>query len=170
MKTRRVTPEDVDTLQRIGRGTFADTFSFANKEENMREYLETQFSKDALLNELNNKNSEFYFAESDDRIIGYIKINVGDAQTNFKEQNAMEIERIYSIKDYIGRGVGQFLCAKAIALAKEKKVDFVWLGVWEENPRAIRFYEKSGFVAFDTHFFMLGDDKQTDILMKMELK
>jgi len=42
--------------------------------------------------------------------------------------------------------------------------------VWEENPRAINFYKKNGFVEFDKHIFVLGDDEQTDIMMRLDLK
>jgi len=73
------------------------------------------------------------------------------------------------LKDFHGQGVGQLLHNKAVEIAKLKKVDYVWLGVWEENPRAINFYKKNGFVEFDKHIFTLGQDKQTDILMKLML-
>lgn len=82
----------------------------------------------------------------------------------------MEIERIYVLKEFHGKKVGQILYEKAIELAKGIDADFIWLGVWEENPRAIRFYEKNGFSAFDKHIFQLGNDEQTDIMMKLELK
>ena len=65
--------------------------------------------------------------------------------------------------------MGQLLFEKALAIAKQKKVDFIWLGVWEENHRALRFYTKNGFVAFDSHIFLMGDEAQTDIMMKLEL-
>lgn len=58
---------------------------------------------------------------------------------------------------------------KAISIALQKNAEYIWLGVWEENPRAIRFYEKNGFLEFDKHIFKLGDDEQTDIMMKLEL-
>ena len=58
---------------------------------------------------------------------------------------------------------------KAIEIAKEKDAEYVWLGVWEENSRAIRFYKKNGFVEFDKHIFKLGDDEQTDVMMKLRL-
>jgi len=65
--------------------------------------------------------------------------------------------------------VGQVLYEKAIQLAKERKAPYVWLGVWEENPRAIQFYKKNGFVEFDKHLFVLGEDEQTDLMMKLVL-
>ena len=136
----------------------------------MKSYLENGFSIDKITDELNNENTEFYFAELNEKIIGYLKVNVGESQTEMKIKNALEIERIYVLKEFHGKKVGQILYDKAIELAKEKNLENVWLGVWEENPRAIRFYEKNGFVAFDKHIFKLGNDEQTDIMMKLKLK
>jgi hypothetical protein len=136
----------------------------------MKEYLENGFSTEKLTEELTDQNSEFYFAELDGKIIGYLKVNVGQSQTEIKDKNALEIERIYVLKEFHGKRVGQILYDKAIQLAKEKSVEYVWLGVWEQNPRAIRFYEKNGFEAFDKHIFKLGNDEQTDIMMKLKIK
>src|SRR5690554_411700 len=169
MKIRKVTIQDIDKLQKIGKLTFAETFSSENSEEDMREYLEEGFSIEKLKTELTDKNAEFYFAELDDKVIGYLKVNFDQSQTEIKDKNALEIERIYVLKEFHGKNVGQILYDKAIELAKEKNVEYVWLGVWEQNPRAIRFYEKNGFVAFDKHIFKLGNDEQTDIMMKLKL-
>lgn len=105
-----------------------------------------------------------------DKVIGYLKVNFEQSQTELKDDKALEIERIYVLKEFHGKNVGQALYEKAIELAKEKKVKYVWLGVWEQNQRAIKFYQKNGFIPFDKHIFTLGDDKQTDILMKLILK
>jgi hypothetical protein len=169
MEIRKVNVQDIEKLKEIGKLTFAETFSSENSEENMTEYLENGFSTEKLKTELTDKNAEFYFAELDGKVIGYLKVNVGESQTEIKIKNALEIERIYVLKEFHGKKVGQILYDKALELAKEKNVENVWLGVWEQNPRAIRFYEKNGFVAFDKHIFKLGDDEQTDIMMKLEL-
>ena len=169
MNIRKINIQDIETLKEIGKLTFAETFSSENSEENMKEYLENGFSTEKLTAELTDQNAEFYFAELDGKTIGYLKVNVGQSQTEIKEKNTLEIERIYVLKEFHGKKVGQILYDKAIELAKEKNVEYVWLGVWEQNPRAIRFYEKNGFVAFDKHVFKLGNDEQTDIMMKLEL-
>lgn len=168
-ETIRVTLSDIEQLQKIGRDTFYETFSGDNSDENMSKYLEEGFSLAKLKKELENKNSEFYFATIDNKVIGYLKINFGNSQTELQDENAVEIERIYVLKEYHGKQVGQMLYDKAISLAIQKKADYVWLGVWEENQRAIHFYRKNGFVAFDKHIFKLGEDEQTDIMMKLEL-
>lgn len=166
----KITENDILELQEIGRKTFSETFSENNTEESMNEYLESSFSTEKLTTELNDKNSEFYFAKINDEAIGYLKLNMGSSQTEIKDDNALEIERIYVSKDFHGKKVGQILYEKAIEIASHKKVDYVWLGVWEKNLRAINFYQKNGFIEFDKHIFRLGNEEQTDIMMKLNLK
>lgn len=167
---QKVTLNDITALQHVGRKTFADTFADSNSEENMAKYLDEGFSSKKLTNELSNPDSQFYFAVQDKTIVGYLKLNTGGAQTELLDQYALEIERIYVLADYHGKSVGQHLYDKAMQVATALKASYVWLGVWEENLRAVRFYEKNGFVAFDKHVFKLGEDEQTDIMMKKSLK
>lgn len=159
---------DIDLLQQIGKETFIQTFSDTNTEENMNTYLAEGFSKEKLLSELCDNESEFYFAVLKNDVIGYLKVNTGQAQTEQQCPQALEIERIYVLQEFQGRKVGQLLFEKALALAQIKAASFIWLGVWEKNLRAINFYQKNGFVAFDQHIFQLGDDKQIDIMMKKQ--
>lgn len=167
---QKVTLNDIEQLQKIGKLTFSETFSGENSEEDMKKYLDENFSIEKLNDELNNKDSEFYFAVLDHAVIGYLKLNFGASQTELKDNKALEIERIYVPKEYHGQKVGQVLYEKAVEIAKQKDADYVWLGVWEENFRALSFYRKNGFVEFDKHIFRLGNDEQTDIMMKLELK
>jgi ribosomal protein S18 acetylase RimI-like enzyme len=106
----------------------------------------------------------------DEKVIGYLKLNKGGSQTEVKDNDALEIERIYVLKEFQGKKVGQFLFDKAIKIAKEHHIAYVWLGVWEENKRALQFYTQNGFVEFDQHVFVLGDEAQTDIMMKLQLR
>lgn len=167
---QKVTLNNIEQLQHIGRQTFYETFSAGNTEENMTNYLNERFSLEQLTTELNDKNAEFYFATLDNTVIGYLKVNFGQSQTELQDDKALEIERIYVLKEFHGKKVGQVLYEKAVEIAKQKNAAYVWLGVWEENPRAISFYKKNGFVEFDKHIFKLGDDEQTDIMMKLKLK
>lgn len=163
---RRATIQDLVSLQQISRQTFAETFAATNSAHNMRAYLDEAFAEARLRAELTNPHSAFYLAERGPDVVGYLKVNTGPAQTEAQAAPALEIERIYVLRAYHGRHVGQQLYAHALYLASEARAGYVWLGVWEENPRAIRFYQKNGFVAFGQHVFTLGDDAQTDILMK----
>ena len=169
IEIKKATVTDMVQLQKIGRQTFFETFSAGNTEENMTKYLEEGFSEEKLTTELNDKDSEFYLASLDRHVIGYLKLNFGQTQTEIKDNKAVEIERIYVLKEFHGKKVGQLLYEKAMQIAKQINAVYVWLGVWEENPRAISFYRKNGFVEFDKHIFKLGDDEQTDIMMKLKL-
>jgi ribosomal protein S18 acetylase RimI-like enzyme len=162
-------PLDLAALQAIGRTTFEEAFAANNSEENLAAYLEEGFSKQKLEAELRNENSQFYFALETDKVIGYLKVNFGDAQSEKQDPNALEIERIYVLQQYHGKQVGALLYEQALAIAKTRKAPYMWLGVWVENPRAIRFYQKQGFVEFGEHIFQLGEEAQRDVLMKKML-
>ena len=121
----KITKDEILQLQKIGRQTFYETFSESNTEENMKSYLENGFSIDKITAELNDENAEFYFAKIENNVIGYLKINFGASQTELKDDKAIEIERIYVLKEYHGQKVGQILYDKAIEIAQQKSVDFV---------------------------------------------
>jgi ribosomal protein S18 acetylase RimI-like enzyme len=160
---------DLSDLQSISQETFRETFAAHNTAEDMDQYLAAVFNTAQLTKEINHSESNFYLAILNNKLIGYLKVNFGNAQTEIKDQWAMEMERIYILKAYSGRSIGTLLLRKALSLAKEEKLRYIWLGVWEHNLRAIRFYENHGFVPFDKHIFKLGSDLQTDILMKREI-
>ena len=167
---RKIYLADLDVLQDISIKTFVETFGSSNTKENMNIYVHNSFNNLQMESELTNPDSEFYFAEAGNKVIGYLKINFGTAQTESKDYNSLEIERIYVLNAYQKQRVGQQLFEKALAIAEEKRCSYIWLGVWEKNAKALHFYKKNGFVEFDQHIFVLGDDKQTYIMMKLEIK
>ncbi|HPN68797.1 MAG TPA: GNAT family N-acetyltransferase [Saprospiraceae bacterium] len=169
IEIKKVTIHDIDQLQKIGQQTFFETFSAVNSEENMTKYLQEGFSKEKLTTELCNTNSEFYFASMEGQIIGYLKLNFAQSQTELHDDESLEIERIYVLKDFHGKKIGQLLYEKAIEIARINKLEFIWLGVWEENPRALNFYKKNGFIVFGKHIFKLGNSEQIDLMMKLKL-
>lgn len=166
---RKITSTDIQELHEISVETFIETFASQNSARDMQLYLEQNFNTKKLLSELNNPNSAFYFAILNDQIIGYLKINHGPAQTELKEEKSLEIERIYVLHHFQHRGVGQLLFNISFKIAQESNANYVWLGVWEKNIKAIQFYQKNGFKEFDKHGFILGNDHQTDIMMKLDL-
>lgn len=170
LKISRAALENLSQLQMIGRQTFSETFAAVNTAEDMASYLAESFAEDKLSADLKSPFSQFYFAWLEGALVGYLKLNTGAAQTAIKDQDALEIERIYVLKEFHGKNVGQLLYHKAMEVAEEMAAQYVCLGVWENNPRAIRFYEKNGFKEFDQHLFRLGTDEQTDLLMKKILK
>ena len=165
----KLTTADLAVLRTISIDTFYESFIWGNTEQNIQYYIDNFFSEEKLSAEILDPCSEFYFANLDDQPVGYLKVNIGKAQTELKENNGLEIERIYVKKELQGKKLGQVLFNKAIQLAREKNADYLWLGVWEKNPGAIKFYERNGLVRFATHPFKLGNDLQTDIMMKLDL-
>ncbi|WP_027379338.1 GNAT family N-acetyltransferase [Chryseobacterium daeguense] len=161
--------EDLETLQTIGRETFYETFAKDNSEEEMQNYLDESFSAEKLMGELNNPDSLFFIAWEEDQPVGYLKVNSGKAQTELQDETSLEIERIYVKSSHHGKKVGQLLYDKALETAEQQKKKYLWLGVWEENLKAVNFYKKNGFVEFDKHIFRLGNDEQTDLMMKKTL-
>jgi ribosomal protein S18 acetylase RimI-like enzyme len=166
---KRVTESDADQLLDLSRKTFFDAFAHLNNPADMEAYAAMAFRHEKLLSELLDPDTSFYFAFVDSAIAGYIKLNTGSAQTEFKDEDGLEVERIYVHAAFQGRQVGNQLLNFAINAAIEHQHPYIWLGVWEHNHGAIRFYERNGFKPFSTHSFMQGSDTQTDILMKRGL-
>ena len=166
---RRVVLSDLADLQKISRDTFSETFAALNKAEDMEKYLQHNLSTEQVLREFNNPASDFYFAMHEQQAIGYIKINHGDAQMEPQDAPAIEIEKLYVMRAYHGKYIGELLLDTAKLVAKLYKAESIWLGVWEKNERAILFYKKHGFQQYGQHLFMLGNDAQTDLLMRLKL-
>lgn len=169
IKITKASPEDFKIIQVIGRQTFLDSFAYSTTETDMAKYLEESFSEKKIRAELANPDSMFFVAWDNENTVGYLKVNVGKTQKELQDDAALEIERIYVKSSYHGKMVGQLLYEKALEIATLQDKAYLWLGVWEENPRAIRFYEKNGFIAFDKRIFKMGNDEQTDIMMKKTL-
>lgn len=167
---RKVNTDEVSALRDISIKTFTDKFASVNSKADMDDYISKNLSLEKLTEEYSNPNSAFYFACADAKPIGYLKINLKDAQNECRDQNSLEVERIYVDETFQGQKIGQKLFDKAIAIASDENCDFIWLGVWEHNEGAIRFYEKNGFEVFGKHEFRLGSDLQFDLLMKRNLK
>lgn len=160
---------DIEQIKNISEKTFIETFAEENTEEDMKNYLEENLSYEKLESEISNSGSQFYIVEDGKEAAGYMKVNFDIAQTESGHNNSLEVQRIYILQEYKGRKIGTKLIEKAMEIGKANNLDYIWLGVWEHNTNAIRFYEKQGFEKFDTHIFRLGDDEQTDNLMRILL-
>jgi len=146
--------------------TFTEAFGGQNAAEHMDAYIAEAMSEERLAEEMRNELSEFFFALYADEVIGYLKVNFGLAQTEQMGVPGMEVERIYVYASAYGLGVGQALLDTAVSCARRQGLSYVWLGVWEHNLRAQSFYSKNGFEPFGKHIFHLGNDPQTDVLMR----
>jgi ribosomal protein S18 acetylase RimI-like enzyme len=166
---RKVNLNEASTLLQLGRQTFFEAFAAINHPEDMEAYAAANFTFQKTISELTTIGSTFYFAVADNHIVGYLKLNTGSAQTESQQNETLEVERIYILSKYQGKKFGEQLLNYAISIAKQANYKHIWLGVWENNHNAIRFYNRHGFNTFGSHYFMLGNDKQVDILMRKEL-
>ncbi|MDE7024129.1 MAG: GNAT family N-acetyltransferase [Ligilactobacillus sp.] len=162
---KHITVAEVETLQKLSIETFSDTFKDQNSAQDLADYLKTAYDLSKLTAELNDPNSQFYFAYLDGQLAGYLKLNLNEAQSEQVAPNALEIERIYIRSACKRHGLGRFLFQEALKLAQEENFITIWRGVLEKNDTALAFYEKMGFTHHGSHSFFMGADEQTDLIM-----
>ena len=170
VKIREATIADTNLLANLGAKTFSDTFAHQNTEENMSAYLKETFTVEKISEDIKDISSIFLIAFENKEAIGYAKLKRNSTKKELQNSKAMEIERIYILQKAIGKGIGKLLMGKCFAIAVAEDFEAIWLGVSEHNHVAILFYKKFGFETFGSHIFKLGNDNQTDLLMKRALK
>lgn len=163
------TENDLQDLLEISIKTFVSAFEKQNNPSDFKTYINNAFSKVQLRKESSHPNVRFYFVYKENTLVGYFKLNTKDAQTEKLGSHSMEIERIYVLDEFQGQQIGKQMLLKIIEIAKQEQLTFLWLGVWEKNTSAIRFYERYGFNKFNEHAFYIGNDRQIDWLMRLDL-
>ncbi len=166
---RPVRIEELDKLRILARETFITAFGPHNTAENMDAYVSKHFSKGYFEQLYRSPGSLFFLAYRGEKAIAYLKLNIEKAQNEQLLDNSIEIERIYVHENYQGQGYGQDLLDFSTVYGRQLNKDWIWLGVWDQNQGAIRFYERHGFTTFSQHDFYLGDELQIDWLMKRRL-
>ena len=163
--TRVARPDDAALLTELGASTFTETFESANTPEDFTAYMAAAFGEDIQRAELEDPDTVVFFAERDGEALGYVMLREGRAPSFVAASDALQIVRLYARQRLLGRGVGAALMQRALAEAAGRGKDAVWLGVWDRNERAIRFYESWGFHRAGTQPFLVGTDLQTDHVM-----
>ena len=166
---RQAKAPDLDILLPLIKTTFFVAFEHLNKPEDFKTYTDKAFAPEQVLSELQNPDSEFYFVMDNAEPVGYIKLNYGPAQTDVKDGDSMEVERLYVLAEHQSKQIGKLLMDFAEGRAQSKGLKYIWLGVWEHNLRAQNFYQRNGFEKFGTHQFVVGTDVQTDFLVRKML-
>ena len=170
IQIRFATGKDAELIADMSRQTFYDTFASQNTPGDMDKFLNEQFTREALMKEVGAKDNIFLLAFDEDQPVGYVRLRENNNPPSLGSANAIELARIYALSNSVGKGVGKALMAKCIEIAVNSKREFIWLGVWEKNQRAIDFYTKWGFEKFADHDFILGNDVQKDWLMKKKIQ
>ena len=166
---RRATQADASLLAELGARTFRETFADENTPEDMEAYLSDAFTPARLTEELTDAASTLWLAEVGGEPAGYAKLRAGEAPSCVEGDGAVELVRLYVLRKWLGRGVGEALMRECVEGARRQGFRTMWLGVWERNPRAQAFYRRWGFRHVGEHVFQLGSDAQTDWLMEREL-
>ncbi|HMO79838.1 MAG TPA: GNAT family N-acetyltransferase [Pyrinomonadaceae bacterium] len=151
--------------------TFWDAFHEhpKNAPDDLAAYMAAAFSREQIDAELADERNIFLIAEIGGEPAGYARLIVGAIEEGITAERPIELNRLYSHQRFLGQGVGQTLMDACFERGRNLGCDVMWLGVWEYNPRAQRFYEKNGFRVVGSHVFLLGSDPQTDLLMQTEL-
>lgn len=162
---------DATQLADLAYTTFWDAFHDhpKNAPDDLAAYMEKAFSLEQTKAELADERNIFLIAEIDGETAGYAKLIVGAIEDGIGAERPIALNRLYSHQKFLGQGVGQALMDDCLDRARDLGHDVMWLGVWEYNPRAQRFYEKNGFRIVGKHVFQLGSDPQIDLLMQKEL-
>lgn len=163
------TVSQLTLLREISIETYRDTFTESNSEALMESYLSSAFNIEKITAEFNHPDSCFYFIYSQDQVAGLLKVNEAGAQTDIKDDDSLEVERLYVRKAFFRKGLGNKLMAFACDLAIQADKSYLWLGVWEKNFRALSFYQNNDFVEIGKHPFDMAGDIQTDLVLKKEL-
>lgn len=171
LEIRRGTVGDAETLAPLAVKIFNDAFAAnpLNKPEDMRDYIAAAFSLEQTRRELADERLIFFVAEIGGEMIGYAKLHEHSTEDCVADENPIELGRLYVLKDFHGRGIAGKLMNECFDIARGKNYRTMWLGVWEHNFRAQRFYEKLGFARVGSHVFQLGSDAQTDWVLEKKL-
>lgn len=166
---RRGLPDDAVALSAIAESTFRETFGATNSTADMQAYCVNSFNSEIQRQELADPNMFTLLAESNGRLVGFAQIKFHSTKQCVAAQRPSELYRIYVIGECQGQGLAQQLMHEVIELVHQNSSDRLWLGVWEHNPKAIRFYQKYGFQVVGEHRFQLGNDAQRDLIMALNL-
>ncbi|MFC4761449.1 GNAT family N-acetyltransferase [Fructobacillus durionis] len=166
---REATVEDIPALAQLGEATFVETFGQESPAEDVANYLAEAFSLEKVTAEMAEPGATFYLSFVGDELAGYLKLNTDDSQTEPEGPDSLEVQRIYFLKKFQGLGLGTDFFRLVDEKTKEAGKKRIWLGVWEHNQKALHFYEKKGFKPFSEHVFVVGSDRQRDIMMEKKV-
>lgn len=171
IKIRQAAIKDAEMLAELSYKTFWDAFHHhpKNAPEDLADYMHKAFNLEQIRREIAEENSTFLIAEIKGEPVGYAKLMVGSIEDGITAEKPIELNRLYSKQEFLGKGIGARLMDECFRIAEGNGCDVMWLGVWEFNSRAQKFYEKYGFYEVGKHVFQLGSDAQTDLLMQKEI-
>lgn len=169
IEIRRARATDANLLSVLGAVTFYEAYFEQDDPPDLADYILEAFSLEVIARETENPNVEFYLVFLDGSAVGYAKTRTDTRVDCMTAEKAIELQRIYLVERVFGRGVGERLLNFCLEKARRAGFETLWLGVWRENPRAIRFYEKHGFSRVGTITFPYGSSVGTNLVMEKKL-
>ena len=162
---KHVLADDAALIANIGAKSFFDAFSESTSPEDMQNYLLEKFSAVNITKEIADPDSEFFAAYYNNIPAGYMKLIKNPLPEKIKDRNAIELQRIYLLKEFYGKKIGNEMMRVCVDFVQERGFDSIWLAVWHLNQRAVKFYKQRDFEIFSTRTFRLGNDLKDDYLM-----
>lgn len=160
MIVRSASASDAAALAELAAYTFADTFAAQNRPEDIEAYLAKTYGEALQRREIEDPSIMTLLVEDGGALVAFAQLRRSDSK-----HGQVELARFYVHREHHGRGIAQRLMDASVDAARELGGATLWLGVWEHNERAIRFYEKCGFGDAGSQPFLLGSDLQTDRVM-----
>lgn len=164
---RPATATDVPAVDRIFRDTFCETFAHLYRREDLDAFL-SKFTTDAWLAEVADPAFAFRIAEAGGEPVGYVKLGPLTLPAEPKGK-PFELKQFYLLKPWHGSGAAAQLMDWALEEARDRGAEELYLSVYTDNHRAKRFYERYGFVEYGPYAFMVGEQADEDVIMKLEL-
>jgi len=166
---QKIAENNFAVLSALARRTFVDTFRGTCTEDDLTFFLDTTYSEDIFKAECVLQGTEIWTAWSENQIIAYIQMSLDNTTPELLGARGLEIQRLYVAPEHKGKGIGKTLMELAHQRADEFQSPLIWLGVWEYNYPALKFYTNFGFSVFSSHPFPIGNTAQTDLWMRKDL-
>ncbi|THY48936.1 acetyltransferase [Aureobasidium pullulans] len=168
---RKATPQDAQAVAELGTHVFTVTFGPGLQPDDLKAYLEENYSIQATTKEIENPQKDMIVVtDAEDQILGFALLTRGPPEPCIQDiPKQVELQRIYLHPSAQGRGVGKLLASSVEKEAKEQGFENLWLAVYEKNQKAIQIYEKLGFKTVGTHDFVIGKETQSDLVMLKSL-
>ena len=170
IEIRSASIDDIPAMREVAIESYVEKFSQYNTPENMEAFLKEAYSLEQLTKEFYEPESQLTLAFSDNLVVGFVRLRKNNEVDHYLGNNHIELQRLYVHPGFQNQKIGKMLMESAMQYAMKGQFEWIWLGVWEHNTEAQRFYQRWGFEKFSEHVFQMGDDPQIDWLLKKKLK
>jgi diamine N-acetyltransferase len=163
------TREDASLLAELGAGTFRES-SPNTPHEDLESYLKENFTREKLFAYLSIESAAALILEKSGKTIGYALLSPGKAPNRLVPPHSIQLKRLYILEEWTGNKLGDVLMAQCLEHVRHLGFGSIWLTVWKNNGRAIRFYERWEFLKAGVYDFVVGRDIQRDLVLFKKIR